>query len=751
MNKILFFLLCTLPILAFGQSTTVLPTPTTSFTPQFRYYGTAADTLKQVWVFTGSKYNRWYTATEINARYGTSFKNQIDSLKLTPGTWGPINFKGTGGYQTVTNINGSNISFFKTAGDYVGSLGYDESSNSVYFQFPFNSPIKMNNRVSGNVAVNNDEFVTKGQLLDSLGAAGGDFIQNQNATTQTAKFKINGAGQASQFIVGDPDAGNYGLLDPGSIEINNPNGSALLSTGGFGISNTLVGHVGGFSVTVDHDKVAMDNHTIGTAKPFEVDWLQSTHAPSVDNDVMRKRDVDSTYIRKDSVIKNQSSTSQTASFRINGKGWLTDGTVNVSGNDTTTIPSILSTKPQILIAKTIDATSTVAWHGYADNSFANWTVTNGSYNNFDAFGRFSSANSTDHILAAQSRNQWLGPGTLNLFQGYRDAPFISGPVNFRYGLRLSNPTLSGGGTLSDNYAIYIEGQTSGSNSNYGIYGPSANVSTLIGGKTTTGSLTISGTPSASSDVAQVFMTRDAATGDIKNTNKVVSTDPAFGVSSTGFTGDMFTGLVRTSIAAIGAGATNKPFASTGGALTLSTSSTVNNHIAFDRVGTSLAWNYNSSAWITLTGTAGQTYTLPTATSTLYGTGTGTITSSQLATSLTDEIGTGSVVFSASPTLTGTPTAPTAAATTLTTQIATTAFAGAFQNYTASGTGAATTIVIPHGLTGISGTSKVIVQPLNAASAGVSYVTIDATSVSVVYTVAPANGTNNLNYSIHIKP
>lgn len=75
----------------------------------------------------------------------------------------------------------------------------------------------------------------------------------------------------------------------------------------------------------------------------------------------------------------------------------------------------------------------------------------------------------------------------------------------------------------------------------------------------------------------------------------------------------------------------------------------------------------------------------------------------------------------------------------------------FANYTASGNGSATTITVAHGLTGITGTSKVIVQSLNASSAGISYATIGTTNVSIIYTVAPANGTNNLNYSILIKP
>lgn len=64
-------------------------------------------------------------------------------------------------------------------------------------------------------------------------------------------------------------------------------------------------------------------------------------------------------------------------------------------------------------------------------------------------------------------------------------------------------------------------------------------------------------------------------------------------------------------------------------------------------------------------------------------------SSNLASAITDETGSGSVVFSASPTLTGTPIAPTAAQDTNTTQIATTAFvvtqaSGTTPSYISSG-------------------------------------------------------------------
>jgi hypothetical protein len=59
------------------------------------------------------------------------------------------------------------------------------------------------------------------------------------------------------------------------------------------------------------------------------------------------------------------------------------------------------------------------------------------------------------------------------------------------------------------------------------------------------------------------------------------------------------------------------------------------------------------------------------------------TSAQVAAAVTDETGTGSLVFSASPALTGTPTAPTAVADTNTTQLATTAHVFAERSNTAT--------------------------------------------------------------------
>lgn len=75
----------------------------------------------------------------------------------------------------------------------------------------------------------------------------------------------------------------------------------------------------------------------------------------------------------------------------------------------------------------------------------------------------------------------------------------------------------------------------------------------------------------------------------------------------------------------------------------------------------------------------------------------------------------------------------------------------FQTFVASGNGSLTTISFTHGRSGFSSLSNVIVTPRNADSAGILYADIDATNIYIYYSVAPPAGTNNLKYSITIKP
>ena len=107
-------------------------------------------------------------------------------------------------------------------------------------------------------------------------------------------------------------------------------------------------------------------------------------------------------------------------------------------------------------------------------------------------------------------------------------------------------------------------------------------------------------------------------------------------------------------------------------------------------GKTVRFNGSSSGTTTVQGAsaASGTLTLPAATDTLVGkattdtltnktfdlgSNTFTATSAQLRTAVSDETGTGYLVFSDSPAMTGTPSAPTAALSTSTTQLATTEF------------------------------------------------------------------------------
>lgn len=75
----------------------------------------------------------------------------------------------------------------------------------------------------------------------------------------------------------------------------------------------------------------------------------------------------------------------------------------------------------------------------------------------------------------------------------------------------------------------------------------------------------------------------------------------------------------------------------------------------------------------------------------------------------------------------------------------------YGRFTASGTGVATSIVIPHSFTGISAASIAFVTAKNAASIGPFSVTTDATNITITYTTPPASGTGNLTYDVQIKP
>ena len=145
----------------------------------------------------------------------------------------------------------------------------------------------------------------------------------------------------------------------------------------------------------------------------------------------------------------------------------------------------------------------------------------------------------------------------------------------------------------------------------------------------------------------------------------------------------------------------------------------------------------------------------------------TATSAQLAAALSDETGTGSVVFSASPALTGTPTAPTAAAATNTTQVATTAHVFAERTNTAtltnktltspaltnpamSGTPTAPTAAAGDNSTQVATTAHVFAERTNTATlTNKSLTSPTLTGTPVAPTAAAATNTTQVATTAHV--
>lgn len=175
----------------------------------------------------------------------------------------------------------------------------------------------------------------------------------------------------------------------------------------------------------------------------------------------------------------------------NGRLYFSDGTVDLSNIDVTSSPSVTSTKPQVLLARTTDAVSDVSEHGFSDVSYFDYNGSNGNaYNSFDSFVTIKGTGNANHFLGFQERTLYESTGTMSLLQGFRSAPeIISGIVNSRYGLRVSDVFLSGTGALVNNYGIIIESLTSGSGLKYSIITQGSTPS-LFGGNVTMGGLNV---------------------------------------------------------------------------------------------------------------------------------------------------------------------------------------------------------------------------------------------------------------------
>ena len=94
--KLILFLLA--PLWCFAQNTVILPTPTTSATPQWRYYN-PADSLRQHWVvIPGMGNNRMISFTEFK-KYGVTYTGSITDVNIGNHDYFAGNGLGYGGFQ----------------------------------------------------------------------------------------------------------------------------------------------------------------------------------------------------------------------------------------------------------------------------------------------------------------------------------------------------------------------------------------------------------------------------------------------------------------------------------------------------------------------------------------------------------------------------------------------------------------------------------------------------------------------------
>jgi len=204
---------------------------------------------------------------------------------------------------------------------------------------------------------------------------------------------------------------------------------------------------------------------------------------------------------------------------------ISDGTVDLSTIETTTSPAILSTKPKYLLARSTDLSTAVSEHGFADNSIFNSNNTATAYNSFDAFININGTLAKDHYLGYQQRSIYNGSGTLDFYQGYRDAPkFTNGTVQRRFGFRISDVTLSGSAVVERNIGLKIEAITGGTVYNKPIESDGTATSTFAGGITSALALegnTIVKTGATSSDLL-------AGNGSTFSTNSIYQLRGSYG-------------------------------------------------------------------------------------------------------------------------------------------------------------------------------------------------------------------------------
>lgn len=292
------------------------------------------------------------------------------------------------------------------------------------------------------------------------GAAGvGLWIGDDTTTNSALKVKAQGSAGVNNIITAKDTAGVRFLLN-----LMLHNGVAR-----FSINDSIppYSYSVWFNAGVGINKDSVPITSSASAVPMGID--------TTTGQVVRFTDGGSgSYIQN---LYSTTTPQASSSSTIDGSQFIIDGTVDLSSINAPSGSSV-TTKPKILVARTVDSTSNVSDHTFADNSIFQKNTDGIAYNSFDAWPRISGNHNYDHYSAFQSRPVYNTIGTTTNHYGFYDVATINaGTLTNRFGTYIAEAV--GAGTVVNNYGIFINTLTKGTNSNYSIYTGSA--TTRLGG------------------------------------------------------------------------------------------------------------------------------------------------------------------------------------------------------------------------------------------------------------------------------
>jgi hypothetical protein len=141
----------------------------------------------------------------------------------------------------------------------------------------------------------------------------------------------------------------------------------------------------------------------------------------------------------------------------------------------------------IVVARSLTTGSGNA-HGIDDNTV--FSRSGSSYASFDAKAQLSG--DLGHYAGFEEDATFIS-GTIPIYYSYISAPnIIDAIVDSRYGVYIYNPSITGTGTLTNNYGIYVNDLTAGGTLNYAIWTNGTTPVRFGGAATVVGTLTVGG-------------------------------------------------------------------------------------------------------------------------------------------------------------------------------------------------------------------------------------------------------------------